>query len=69
MSNLSAIIKETNELTEKLTEKLSAMPKNQTCTHSCFPDKMWCNLLNIITLYSICDTCPKYKPMYVNIKN
>lgn len=52
---------ETTDITERLDELISQIPKSKTCEHSEVPNgRLWCNYYSQ-TMAGRCPSCPNYK--------
>jgi len=63
---LKQIAQSCKEITEELGKKLDSIPKNQSCVHSDFPKRMWCEELKKPALYGVCEKCPINQSKYIN---
>ncbi len=62
--SLNQVIQSCKEISEELKRKLDDIPKNKSCKHSQFPERMWCSERKIMAMYAICENCWKYKSRY-----
>ena len=65
LSNNMSVIRTLMELGKNM----SALPNNQSCTSSGFPEKIWCIEYKRPAMTSICENCPKYENKYLSTKN
>ncbi len=48
------------EISKQISEKYDSLPKNQTCQHSKYPDRMYCEEKQRIPMVAICESCSEY---------